>query len=204
VHRVIAYVDGFNLYHGLRERFGRQLHWLDLEALAASLLRPDQRLLGVRYFTARVRDQQRSADRQQKYLAALAAHSAKLEIVEGRFQERMIVCSTCGARRRSFEEKESDVNLAVAMVRDALLDRFDSALLISADADLVPAIIEIRRLGRGKRVVVAFPPRRRSDALRRLADGAFTIGDAKFRQAQLPLKVGRPNGPALRRPAYWR
>ncbi|GAA1872697.1 NYN domain-containing protein [Asanoa iriomotensis] len=203
MHRVIAYVDGFNLYHGLRERFGRQLHWLDLEALATSLLRPDQRLRGVRYFTARVRDQPRSADRQQKYLAALAAHSSVLEIVEGRFQERMIVCNTCGSRRRSYEEKESDVNLAVAMVRDALLDRFDTALLISADADLAPAINEIRKLGGGKRVVAAFPPRRRSDALRRLADGSFTIGDAKLRRAQLPPRVGRPSGPVLTRPAYW-
>ncbi|MDG4821042.1 hypothetical protein O7635_04135 [Asanoa sp. WMMD1127] len=66
-----------------------------------------------------------------------------------------------------------------------------------------PAIHEIRRVGGGKRVIAAFPPRRRSDALRRLADGSFTIGDAKLRQAQLPSRVGRPSGPALRRPAYW-
>jgi hypothetical protein len=31
--RVVAYVDGFNLYHGLKAGYGRRYHWLDLQAL---------------------------------------------------------------------------------------------------------------------------------------------------------------------------
>jgi uncharacterized LabA/DUF88 family protein len=150
-----------------------------------------------------VRDQPDSEQRQRVYLEALAAHSTLVEIVEGRFQARTVTCHTCGAQRRSYEEKESDVNLAVAMVRDAVLDRFDTALLLSADADLGPAVREVHGLATGKRVIAAFPPKRRSDALRRLADGAFTIGDAKIRQAQLPGKVICATGAALERPAYW-
>jgi len=201
VEQVIAYVDGFNLYHGIRERFGRRCHWLNLEALAASLLRQGQTLVGVRYFTARVRDKPTSELNQLTYLSALTARTTILEIIEGRFQQRTVRCRSCGAEHRSHEEKESDVNLAVAMVHDALVGRFDTALLISADADHGPAVRTVRSAG--KRVVAAFPPRRHSDALRRLADGAFTIGDAKIRQAQLPAKVHRTNGPPLERPAYW-
>lgn len=47
--RVAVYVDGFNLYFGLRERYGRKYLWLDLQVLAASLLRPGQSLERVRY-----------------------------------------------------------------------------------------------------------------------------------------------------------
>lgn len=35
----------------------------------------------------------------------------------------------------------TDVNIAVEMMRDAFQDRFDAALLISADSDLVASLI---------------------------------------------------------------
>jgi hypothetical protein len=51
--RVVAYVDGLNLYYGLKAGYGRRYHWLDLQLLASSLLRPGQQLHAVHYFTAR-------------------------------------------------------------------------------------------------------------------------------------------------------
>ncbi|GAB7006462.1 hypothetical protein JCM18899A_39350 [Nocardioides sp. AN3] len=33
---LIVYVDGFNLYHGLKDQFGRRMLWLDLVELARS------------------------------------------------------------------------------------------------------------------------------------------------------------------------
>jgi uncharacterized LabA/DUF88 family protein len=201
--RVIAYIDGLNLYHGLKAKHGRKYHWLDLQRLAASLLRPGQKLVGVRYFTARIRNQPASEQRQEDYLSALAACCPDLLVIEGRFQERISVCASCRASRAVFEEKETDVNLALAITRDAVLDRFDTALLISADADLCPVIRVMKEVAPAKRVVAAFPPRRRSDSLRRVADVTFTIGDFKIRNAQLPAKIVLGSGLALERPAYW-
>jgi len=37
MNQVVAYVDGFNLYFGLKEGYGRRYHWLDLQALIANL-----------------------------------------------------------------------------------------------------------------------------------------------------------------------
>ena len=68
--RVAAYIDGFNLYHGLHVE-GRRHLWLDLEGLVRSLLKPGQQLVGVRYFTARVRNNPSSEQRQTMYLKAL-------------------------------------------------------------------------------------------------------------------------------------
>jgi hypothetical protein len=47
--RVVAYIDGFNLYYGLRSKGWRRYLWLDLNQLIASLLRPYQELSGVKY-----------------------------------------------------------------------------------------------------------------------------------------------------------
>ena len=43
-----------NLYHGLKSKGWRRYYWLDLRRLVENLLRPGQRLVMVRYFTARV------------------------------------------------------------------------------------------------------------------------------------------------------
>jgi hypothetical protein len=70
---VIAYVDGFNLYHGLHQAYGRRYLWLDLEHLVQRV-RPRDQILAVRYFTAEVRDDPDGLARQRAYQAALKAH----------------------------------------------------------------------------------------------------------------------------------
>jgi hypothetical protein len=75
--RLTVYVDGFNLYHGLKERSGRRLLWLDLVKLSR-LLRPRSSLLRVRYFTAPVLDDPPAASRQGRYQSALLARNPGL------------------------------------------------------------------------------------------------------------------------------
>lgn len=201
--RVKAYVDGFNLYHGMREKHGRRYHWLDLQALVISLLRPHQRLVRVDYFTARVRQQPDSEVRQATYLDALATHCDRVTIIEGRFQEKTRKCRACRTEMTLHEEKETDVSIAAALIEDAVNDVFDAAMLISADSDLCPAVRAVGRLRPEKRIIAAFPPRRRSDDLRRSVRATFTIGDAKIRNALLP-DVVTAGGVLLQRPAYWK
>jgi uncharacterized LabA/DUF88 family protein len=201
--RVIAYIDGFNLYYGLRAQFGRKYHWLDLEALCSHVLRPGQNLASVEYFTATVREPHTSFLRQSAYLEALGERCPRVRVHVGRFQRKTVRCRACGASWATYEEKESDVGLAVAVVKDAVRDRFDTALLISADSDLCPAILTAKELAPGKRVIAMFPPRRRSDDIRRVTDGLLRIDQRMLRQSQLPAKVIKATGGAIERPAYW-
>ncbi|GAA2782401.1 NYN domain-containing protein [Crossiella cryophila] len=201
--RVTAYVDGFNLYYGLKAASGRKHLWLDLESLATSLLRPDQQLEGVQYFTAAVRNDPTGLQRQSDYLHALTHHCPRLTVVNGRFQLKDRFCRTCNSHWNVYEEKETDVSIAVAMVEDAACDRYDVALLISGDSDLCPGVRAVKRMCPEKRIIVAFPPKRHSGDLARAVDGSFTIGDAKIRQAQLPATVTTSGGVAIPRPAYW-
>ena len=53
--RVISYIDGFNLYYGLKEKGWRRYYWLDLYAFSLNLTLPGQNLTQVKYFTTRIK-----------------------------------------------------------------------------------------------------------------------------------------------------
>lgn len=157
----------------------------------------------MKYFTAPVRRQPASLRRQQTFWNALDVHCGCVTIERGRFQEKQMTCRRCGQTWHSYEEKETDVAIAVALVEDAARKAFDSALVISADSDLCPAVRAVRRLRRSAKVVAAFPPARRSDDLRRAVDTSFTIAERKLRSALLPAKITAPDGTAFSRPPSW-
>ncbi len=201
---LIVLVDGFNLYHGMKDKFGRRLLWLDLTALAVSL-RPRSVLLSVKYFTAPVLDDPAAASNQARYQRALEVQSGgRLDVVQGRYQKKTLSCRKCGARWTHYEEKETDVNIATSMVVAAADGKADSLIVISADSDLVPAVKAARELNPKLFIAAAFPPRRFSAELMKLMPSSFHIGTSKLTQSQLPEVVVDPYGPKLRRPAKWR
>jgi len=204
VRRVVAYIDGFNLYHGLRDGYDRRFLWLDLVRLCSSLLLDDQELVATRYFTAPVRQDKGALRRQQKFWNALTAACPGLSIELGRFQQKTITCRSCHKSWHSYEEKETDVAIATALVEDAARGAFETAMLVSADGDLCPAVFAVKRLRPDARVVAAFPPRRRSDELRRVVDGSFTIAERKLKGALLPDPVLATDGKRYPRPQRWR
>jgi DNA polymerase II large subunit len=52
--RIICYIDGFNLYFGLREKGWKKYYWLNLKRLTEKLLKPHQSLEMVKYFTSNI------------------------------------------------------------------------------------------------------------------------------------------------------
>ena len=46
------YVDGLNLYNGLKSAGLRKHYWLNLEELSKLLLKPNQKLNQIKYFTS--------------------------------------------------------------------------------------------------------------------------------------------------------
>lgn len=205
MERVSVYVDGFNLYYGLRARGWRRYYWLDLRSMAENLLRPNQTLVAVRYFTANllpVSDAQDKRIRQEVYLNALET-LPDLSIHYGRFLPKEESCRECGATWTTYEEKMTDVNIAVELLSDAYDDAFDMAMLVSADSDLSGPMRTVHERYSDKRVIVAFPPRRHSVDLRNAAAASFTIGRGILSRSQLPDSVAKPDGYVLRRPESW-
>lgn len=202
IERTSVFIDGFNLYNGIKEGYGRKYLWLDLQKLAASLLKPYQELGAVHYFSAPIRNKPESQARQRTYLAALAA-STSVIVTLGHYQKKEYTCRACGRTHVTYEEKETDVSIATAMVEGAAMKEFDVALVISGDGDLCPAFRAVARLHPSARSLAVFPPKRHSDELRKIAYANFTIGEANLRRSQLPESVTSREGTEYSRPASW-
>ncbi len=200
--RVIAYVDGFNLYFGLKSHGWRRYYWLNVQNLARNLIKPSQVLARTKYFTARIADPPDKRKRQETYIEVLQTLS-DCEILFGKYQLNPRRCRNCGYIDQVPNEKMSDVNIAVELLADAFQDRFDVALLISADSDLTKLVTRVRQILPAKKIVIAFPPHRVSRELQNVADEWFVIGRRTIAKSQFPLEVTKPDGFVLRRPEGW-
>ncbi len=76
--------------------------------------------------------------RHQQYVEALKV--AKVIPVLGRFKEKDIYCKNCRNTFVGHEEKETDVNIALTLIREAYKNNFDEAFIVSRDSDLIPAM----------------------------------------------------------------
>lgn len=204
--RVISYIDGFNLYFGLKNKGWKRYYWLDLEALSADLLLPGQTLLATHYFTARLRlagNNQGDKQRQDDYLDALATRN-NLNIHYGHYLQKTRQCRQCKATWPDYEEKMTDVNIAVQLIADAFDDNYDTALILSADSDLTTPVKFVRNRFPNKKIVVAQPPGRNSNQLSKVATVAFQISRKKVQNNQLPDTITTVAGIVLQRPATWK
>lgn len=204
--RVALYVDGLNLYHGIRSKSWMRFQWLDIGALGTRLLKGGQVLVSAKYFVARFLQggiDDGMVDRQDIYLQALGSDD-RTQIIEGEFQSKSTQCPECSLERLIFEEKQTDVNIAVELVCDAEDDSFDVAIVVSGDSDLSGPVRTARERHSDKSVVIAFPPNRRSTVLEHAASGHITISADSLRNSQLPDTLYSPSGYPLRRPDLWR
>lgn len=69
--RISVYVDGFNLYFGIIEAGFGNCKWLNIDKLVNSLLKPNQELIEIKYFTSRVSNNPDKQKRQSTYIEAL-------------------------------------------------------------------------------------------------------------------------------------
>ncbi len=201
--RVITYVDGFNLYYGLRSKNWKWFYWLNVQEMARRMLKPGQTLVDTKYFTSIVNQPPNKHKRQAIFLEALRTLS-DFQIYYGHFLWNTTTCRHCGHAYRIYHEKMTDVNIAVELMSDAFQDRFDVALLVSADSDLVGPVQVVQRLFSQKLIVVAFPPGRFSSALRNTAKAYTFIGRNVLSKSVFPNQVIKPDGFVLHRPAKWR
>lgn len=134
--KVIAYIDGFNLYYGLKESGLKKYYWLNVYSLCEKLLNEDSTLTKVKYFTATVSRPKDKKERHTTYIQALETIS-NVEIIKGKYRADEHPCE-CGKIVYIVKEKMTDSNIAVNMLIDAYQDNYDTALLVSGDSDLVP------------------------------------------------------------------
>ena len=199
--RVIVYIDGFNLYFGMREAGFDHCRWLDVFKLAKNLMLANQELVEVKYFTSRVNNNPDKQKRQSTYIDAL--ESVNVKVIYGKYQDGFDECNRCGNKWRTSKEKMTDVNIATSIIIDAYKDKYDMALLISGDSDLVPPIRSVHENFKQKRVAIAFPPKRHNSSMALESKGSLTIGRKKLVDNQFEEIVYSKIGYPLTRPTTW-
>lgn len=205
--RVALYIDGFNLYHSIDELGQDRLKWLSLWDLGLRIIRThSERLVSCEYFSAFANHlQARRPDvvqRHQDYVSALQATGVKVTL--GNFKRKQARCLQCKAAWYRHEEKETDVNIAVAIVGDAYENVFDVAYVLSADTDLAPAMRRVRSItslvgGPPKQIVAVFPPIaagrfRHVSALQQNSDRNISLNVTHLQACRLPNEITSANG----------
>lgn len=141
--KTIVYIDSFNLYYGALNKNQLGFKWLDLEAWLSSIL-PRHNIVKIKFFTARVSGKYGLAKpaRQELYWRALRTLS-NVEIIEGTFlfsPKKIHITDDVSLIAKIPEEKGTDVNIAVHLVNDAHLRKFETAVVVSNDSDLAESI----------------------------------------------------------------
>lgn len=199
--RLNFYIDGFNLYFGMRDSGYKHCKWLDIHLLAETLKHSTHELKNVKYFTSRINNNPDKQKRQTTYLEAIATKD--IEIIYGEFRTNWMKCKTCDGGWYDSKEKKTDVNIATHLMKDAFNNEFDVAILVSGDSDLTPPVKAITEIFPNKEIRIAFPPGHESNDLKKVANGSFLIGVKKLETSQLPLKVTNKYGQELEKPKEW-
>ncbi len=194
---VYVYIDGYNFYCGISHPGWLKYGWCNFAQLAERL---SEKTFGrsfpvkeVKYYTAPVRLGQENRagerERQEMWLDAVRTYTPTVRVIPGRFEKY-------GNKPR--REKETDVNIAVDMVRDC--EDFGRAILVSADSDFIPAIRAVRDR---RPVVVFFPPNQ--DGYRAPDDCHVRIErmtQKDLAECRLPETIPRAGKPPITWSAY--
>ncbi|MEL6771418.1 MAG: NYN domain-containing protein [Bacteroidota bacterium] len=212
IDRVTFLVDGFNLYHSLknadRDLGGATTRWLDLEALCRFhlyLFGTNARLTEVHYISALARHLEATnpdvTARHRRYLHCLRETGVQVHL--NRFKKKTTRCAVCSAKNKHYEEKGTDVALAVKLLELLIRDACATVVLVTGDTDLAPAVRAAQSLFPQKRVAFAFPYKRKNKELAKLAPDSFVIGAKQYVQHQLADPFRLANGTQLAKPPTW-
>lgn len=207
--KTIVYVDAFNLYYGAVK--DSPYKWLDISALCRALLRPENAIVGIKYFTARVQPRPGDPDqptRQQVYLRALRTLPG-LQIIYGHYLSHVVwmplaypvVGHKPFVQVVKTEEKGSDVNLASHMLLDAADSAFDCAVIISGDSDLKTPVQMVQSRFH-KKVGVLNPQKIKCRALETTARFYKHIRESALASTQFPPVLTDGKG-TFHKPGAW-
>ena len=170
MNHVAFLIDGFNLYHSVRQLqrdTGYCAKWLDVFSLCKSYLHlfgKETSLAGIHYFSALPYHLSSSRpgkiNRHKIYLKCLRDSGVIIEL--GRFKEKEVFCTKCNTLFLKHEEKETDVSIAVTLVELVFKEKCNIAVIMSGDTDLSPAVAKCKRLFPNSKIIFAFPYARKN------------------------------------------
>jgi len=214
--KVSFFIDGFNVYHSLKDEYdiinginGRYKHykyrkylWLDFHTLSQRFTRKGDTLGDVFYFSALAFWKPDSVKRHKLFISAL--ESRGINIILGKFKEKDRFCNNCKAYFKAHEEKQTDVNIGLYLLKEAFGNSYDTAIILTNDTDLIPAIKVVKGSFPHKKIGVLFPIGRWSSELNAASDFSRKIKKSDLLKSQFSDNVTLPSGVVLTRAPNWK
>lgn len=222
--KTIVYIDGYNLFYSLLKN--TIYKWLDLYSLFnKQILRPqnpDSELVCVKYYTANIKAKFAShgteaSNAQQSYHRALESpHTGAVEIIKGyyavskatpmRYREPPDKADKVEAWK--LEEKQTDVNIALDIYRDAAQGKCRQVVICTSDTDISPALQYLKADFPDVQLGVVLPrnpgsPRPQTKSLVEQSDWVrHHITDQELQDSQFSNRVPTRKKP-VEKPGYW-
>ena len=164
--RVMVFIDGSNLYHVLKQNTDKRD--LDYKKFSQKLC-GDRELIRTYYYNIRQEspDNPKLAESQDRFLNALY-ETEYLEVKLGIWKQR----------GQTMVEKGVDVMIAADLISHAYEDHYDTAILVSGDADFYPALQVVKDTG--KQVEVAAFDSNLSSEAARFSDSIIKFNKSYF------------------------
>jgi len=217
MNRVTFLVDGFNLYHSARDAekiFKISTKWLDLKKLCESYLSRIAHVVdektaieNIYYFSALAKHLEATnpdvTNRHRTLIKCFKDTGITIEL--NRFKPKEIRCVEPSCRKRfiKHEEKETDVAIGVKLLEIFITDECDTAVLLTGDTDLAPAVKTAQRLFPEKHILFAFPFLRKSKDLAKLAPESFKMKKKQYQKYQFSDPYMLSDGTPVQKPPSW-
>lgn len=228
--KINIYIDGFNVYHVLRNNIDHwkpqweaELKWCDLKSLCSSYLKADEELWEIYFFTA----DSWNADtklRGRAYQQALNESGVTIikwqySFITKTFMNKMkvilfklwlkVVWNEIDylpkiLKYKTYEEKRTDVNIAVQIVEDAFLGKYDKAIIMSWDSDIVPAIESVKNNFPEKQFMTLWIIGTKWKLIKDKCDTHEVVWYKKMRAHMFPEEIPTSKGVTLEIPKEWR
>jgi len=165
--RVAIFIDGSNLYHNLK-KFNIKTKFEEI----IKRVETKREVVDIFYYTALLD----KSINEEKY----NEHKRFLDKIKKISNFHIVLCNlrriVLSDGSVEFAIKGDDVYLATDLIKGAYEDLYDIAIILSGDADFIPAINLVRK--NGKKVINAFFPKSSSYLLRNCCDGSINLKKA--------------------------
>lgn len=163
--RVCVFIDGSNFYHACRDNMGGRTD-VNLGAFSNWLITPTRQHVRTYYYNCPLpASASAEAQRSQQSFYGALHRTPYFEVRLGKLVPRDFRCSGCGTTRQIMTEKGVDMRIGIDMLSGAIRNIYDTAILVSGDADFAEAVRAVKETGRHVEVV-AFAPNRAAELMR--------------------------------------
>lgn len=211
IKQVTYFIDGFNVYHSIADASNKnpafkKYKWLNYKKLAKCFIPPHTNaskiISEIYYFTALTFWNHEKLTRHKLYIQAL--EHVGIKVVYGKFRSVDKLCTKCNKLYNTYEEKRTDVHIAIKLFEEAMNDNFDTAVIISGDSDLIPSIQTTKSLFPKKEFGIVIPYNRPAEELKNIAHFHMKMRQDHLEKSLFDEQVLLNDGSILTCPPNWK